>query len=268
MTYYGGKELAASFRTVRDNTIQIAEEIPEGKYDFRAAPDTQERRQDAGAHRARIRHSDAHALEQDRRSQEGQFPELMQKFGAEEAKPRTKAEIIALLETEGDEFASFLEGLTESFLAEPVTMPPGAQPATKSRFEMLLSPKEHEMHHRGQLMMMERMLGTRAASDAADAGADGAQAQQAQPSGEPSAFSPKALAFLRALKRNNDRDWFKARKDQYETAAARADDRAHRAAGRRLPDLRAGSGGQPENVAVSHLSRHAVLRGQDPAQDA
>jgi uncharacterized protein (TIGR02453 family) len=29
-------------------------------------------------------------------------------------------------------------------------------------------------------------------------------------------FSPKALAFLRALKRNNDRDWFKARKDQYE----------------------------------------------------
>jgi uncharacterized protein (TIGR02453 family) len=30
-------------------------------------------------------------------------------------------------------------------------------------------------------------------------------------------FSPKALTFLRALKRNNDRDWFKARKEQYET---------------------------------------------------
>lgn len=29
-------------------------------------------------------------------------------------------------------------------------------------------------------------------------------------------FSPKALAFLRALKRHNDRDWFKARKDQHE----------------------------------------------------
>src|SRR5206468_1321722 len=40
MTYYGGKEMAASFRTVRNNTIQIAEEIPENKYDFRAAPDT------------------------------------------------------------------------------------------------------------------------------------------------------------------------------------------------------------------------------------
>lgn len=31
-----------------------------------------------------------------------------------------------------------------------------------------------------------------------------------------SAFSPKALAFLRALKRNNDREWFRARKDQYD----------------------------------------------------
>ncbi|MGE5245218.1 MAG: DUF2461 domain-containing protein [Betaproteobacteria bacterium] len=29
-------------------------------------------------------------------------------------------------------------------------------------------------------------------------------------------FSPKALTFLRALKRNNDREWFRARKDQYE----------------------------------------------------
>lgn len=29
-------------------------------------------------------------------------------------------------------------------------------------------------------------------------------------------FSPKAIAFLRALKRNNDREWFRARKDQYE----------------------------------------------------
>ena len=30
-------------------------------------------------------------------------------------------------------------------------------------------------------------------------------------------FAPEAIAFLRALKRNNDREWFKARKDRYET---------------------------------------------------
>ena len=29
-------------------------------------------------------------------------------------------------------------------------------------------------------------------------------------------FTAKTLAFLRALKRNNDREWFHARKDQYE----------------------------------------------------
>ena len=32
-----------------------------------------------------------------------------------------------------------------------------------------------------------------------------------------SRFSPNALAFLRALKRHNDREWFKARKEEYET---------------------------------------------------
>jgi uncharacterized protein (TIGR02453 family) len=32
-----------------------------------------------------------------------------------------------------------------------------------------------------------------------------------------SAFDPRALAFLRALKRNNDREWFRARKEQYDT---------------------------------------------------
>ena len=67
--------------------------------------------------------------------------------------------IIAFLTTEGDKFASFLESLPESFLAEQVTMPPGAEPATKSRFEMLLGAKEHEMHHRAQLMTAQRMIG-------------------------------------------------------------------------------------------------------------
>ena len=43
------------------------------------------------------------------------------------------------------------------------------------------------------------------------------------PSGAPrratarfTSFSPKALAFLRALKRNNDREWFRERKERYE----------------------------------------------------
>jgi len=54
---------------------------------------------------------------------------------------------------------AFLEGMSDSFLAEPVAMMPGAETATKSRFELLLGPKEHEMHHRGQLMQVQRMIG-------------------------------------------------------------------------------------------------------------
>ncbi len=38
MTYYGPKEIAASFRGVRKNTLTIAEEIPEDQYSFQPAP--------------------------------------------------------------------------------------------------------------------------------------------------------------------------------------------------------------------------------------
>jgi uncharacterized damage-inducible protein DinB len=44
-------------------------------------------------------------------------------------------------------------------LGEQVEYPEGMEPRMKSRFEMLSAPKEHEMHHRGQLMVVERMLG-------------------------------------------------------------------------------------------------------------
>jgi len=159
MTYYGGEELAASFRTVRNNTITIAEEIPEEKYSFRAGPDTRSIGQTL-VHIATgpsFQHH-IHANKIDNLSTVN-FQELMQIAGAEEARPRSKAEIIAFLKSEGERFASFLEGVSEPFLAEKVAMPPGGNPATKSRFEMLLSPKEHEMHHRGQLMMLQRMIG-------------------------------------------------------------------------------------------------------------
>src|SRR5260221_6043962 len=39
MTYYGAQHLADSFRTVRKNTLAIADVVPEDKYGFRATPD-------------------------------------------------------------------------------------------------------------------------------------------------------------------------------------------------------------------------------------
>jgi len=160
MTCYGSKEMAAAFRTVRNNTVKIAEEIPENKYDFEAAPEVRP----IGkllTHIALAQGFQTYTHENKITDlKQVNFPELVQKIIAEEAKPRTKAEIVALLKSEGEKFASFLEGLSESFLSERVTMPPGAPgPTTKSRMEMLLSVKEHEMHHRGQLMLIERMIG-------------------------------------------------------------------------------------------------------------
>ncbi|MBI3493433.1 MAG: DinB family protein [Acidobacteria bacterium] len=159
MTYYGAKEIAASFRQVRGNTLQIANEIPEEKYGFKPAPESRT----VGQTLVHIALGPGFQLHiQSNKINDLKlvnFPELFQKVTAEEARPRNKAETIAFLKSEGDKFAAFVESLSDSFLAESVTMPPGATPATKSRFEMLLSPKEHEMHHRGQLMTMQRMIG-------------------------------------------------------------------------------------------------------------
>ena len=160
MNCYGGKQLAESYRTVRGNTIKIAEEIPEEKYSFKATPDTRSIGQllvhIAVGHRFQ---QQMHQVEK-RKTLEGfSFPAFMQKIGAEEQQPRSKAQIIEFLTREGEAWASFLEGLPDEFLAEQISMMPGMQPAAKSRFEMLLSPKEHEMHHRGQLMLMQRMIG-------------------------------------------------------------------------------------------------------------
>lgn len=156
MIAYGAPQLASSFRTVRNNTIQIAEDIPEDKYGFVPAPGTQS----VGAVLKHIAfgHTFYQTLHKDRvTTLEGfNFPAVFGAIKAEEDTPRTKAEIVALLKTKGDEFASWLDTLTPEFLAETYTDPTGQK---VSRLTSLHSPKEHEMHHRGQLMLVQRMLG-------------------------------------------------------------------------------------------------------------
>jgi uncharacterized damage-inducible protein DinB len=159
MDYYGGKQMADAFRTVRKNTIQIAEDIPEDKYNFKASPESRTIAQTL-VHLALATTfpTTVHGGKISDMSQVN-FQELFTKMSAEEAKPRNKAAIVALLTTEGEKFASLLETFPEPFLAEVLQMRPGGDPASRTRFEMLLSAKEHEMHHRGQLMTLERMVG-------------------------------------------------------------------------------------------------------------
>jgi len=157
MTAYGGKDLASAFRTVRKNTIQVAEDIPESKYGHVAAPEVRS-----------VARMLTHVAIATRISEEVHkkglttlvgfdFFGMLDRFNAEEAKTRSKADILALLRTEGEQFAAWMETLTPETLAEMVTEPDGK--TAKSRFERLLGAKEHEMHHRAQLMLIERQLG-------------------------------------------------------------------------------------------------------------
>jgi uncharacterized damage-inducible protein DinB len=160
MKYYGAKELAVGSRTVRGNTIHIAQDIPEDKYGFKPMPEYRSVAQ-LLAHIAlasRFQYQ-LHAIDK-RTTMEGlDFPSLIKQVMAEEAKTRTKAQLIALLQEEGEKWASWIDGLSDDFLSQRVDMPQGSTPPYKSRFEMILSVKEHEMHHRGQLMLIQRLLG-------------------------------------------------------------------------------------------------------------
>jgi len=155
---YGSKELAESFRTVRRNTVAAAKDIPADKYDFVPAEGCKSVEK-LLAHIAlsyRFQHQ-IHGADRQSSLEGFDFGAVMAKLGAEEAKPRTKDEVIALLEKEGELWAGFLDGLSDDLLSERVSFSPAVP--SKSRLEMIMSVKEHEMHHRGQVMLIQRLLG-------------------------------------------------------------------------------------------------------------
>src|SRR5271169_3758135 len=120
MTSYGGKELAGALRTVRKNTIQVAEDIPAEKYSFVAAPEVRpvERMLTHIAISTRI-WEEVHR--QGLTTLVGfDFLGVMDQFNKDETKARSKAEILELLRSEGERFSTWLESLTPEVLAETV----------------------------------------------------------------------------------------------------------------------------------------------------
>ena len=158
MSVYSSRELAAAFRTVRNNTIQIAEEIPEEHYTFVPAPGTKSV-SELLRHIAfgTMIHYDFHREKKLTTLKGYDFGVMLGRMNVEERKPRNKTEIIALLKKEGGEFEAWLLSLSPDVLAETFTDMTEQNP--RSRLEHLLGAKEHEMHHRGQLMLIQRMLG-------------------------------------------------------------------------------------------------------------
>src|SRR5205807_2668024 len=103
MTYYGAKELAHSFRTVRNNTIKIAEEIPEEKYGFRPAEESRSIAETL-VHIAVMTRvpEQIHGIERLTTLVGFDFFGFMSKLQAEGKAPRTKAQILELLRSEGE----------------------------------------------------------------------------------------------------------------------------------------------------------------------
>ena len=131
MVYYGAKEIAASFRTVRGNTILIAQDIPEEKYGYKPVSEYRSVAQMlthiALAYRFQYQ---IHAVEKRTNFEGFDFPSLMKQITDEEGKPRTKDQLIDLLKEEGEKFAVWVETASDEFLGERFDMPEGATTST------------------------------------------------------------------------------------------------------------------------------------------
>jgi len=160
MLPYSGKDLARSFRTVRKNTLQMANDVPEAQWSFRAAPGTRSI-QELFAHIAALAYYPRQLHIVDRRTSlsAADFGPYVAAGKAYEQTLTSRAAILKALEANGEELAKDLEAQTDADLSAAVQFAPPIQPSSKTRFELLLGIKEHEMHHRGQLMLLQRMVG-------------------------------------------------------------------------------------------------------------
>ncbi len=133
MTYYSGKEMARRFEPFARTRSRSRKRFRRTSTTSKAAPDVRS----VGQTLAHVALSTGfqHHIHTNKIDdmKTVNFGELMAKFGPEEAKPRTKAEIVALLKSEGEKFAAYLDGVSDSFLAESVTMPPGTVPQRRRR---------------------------------------------------------------------------------------------------------------------------------------
>ena len=159
MNPYGPQQLANAIRTVRKNTILVAEDIPEESYGHRVTPDSRSVTETL-LHIAAAPQISFHIHGSARISSIEDFQlfgTILKEAPIHEKLPYSKAQIIDLLRSEGEKWAELVERMPQPQADELVTMPNGAP--SQSRFEMLQGMKEHEMHHRAQLMVVERLLG-------------------------------------------------------------------------------------------------------------
>ena len=169
MNLYGPKQLADGIRTVRRNVVLIAEDIHEDDYLFRPSVGSRSVAEIL-IHIAFFSNFDYlfHEEEHVTTVEAFDFGQFLKDSESQEKRNHRKPKLIELLRDSGERWAEWVEFVPEPFLAETVAQ---RDETFKTRFELVLDTKEHEIQHLGQLTVIERMLGivphlTRANSEA------------------------------------------------------------------------------------------------------
>lgn len=157
MNLYGPRQLADGIRTVRRNVVLIAEGIHEDDYLFRPTVGSRSVAEIL-IHIAFFSNFDYlfHEEEHTTTVEAFDFGQFLNDSESQEKRHHTKSKILESLRNSGESWAEWVEIVPEPFLAETVAQCDGT---FKTRFEMILGTREHEMHHLGQLTVIERMLG-------------------------------------------------------------------------------------------------------------
>ena len=135
----------------------MAEDIPEDKYSFRAAPDTMSVGEML-AHLACTPHwaEQCHFVEKKTEIAMDDFGKWMGEIDAKSKTLTSKAAIVDTLKKDGEQLRQAARSHDRRRNSAKRARAPNG---SKSRFEMLQGVKEHEMHHRAQLFLIERMIG-------------------------------------------------------------------------------------------------------------
>lgn len=147
-----------SFKTVRSNTIQIAQDIPEEKYEFRAVAET---RTVLEYFRDIVRVTEfvvGVAISREKVNFEERPREEWRKMFVKTdiENLRSKEQVVEALQKSIDDLYKRVLATDDAFLNESFVAPDGI---TKVRLWMVNTAKEQEMVMRGQLMLIERLLG-------------------------------------------------------------------------------------------------------------
>src|SRR5262249_15788094 len=121
MNLYGLKQLVESARTVRQNTILIAEDISESDYGYRPTPESRSVAETL-VHIAMLSRA-SRLLHEEASLEDFDFGQLIRKSEIEEKRPRSKNEIVELLRAEGEDWRRWLETLPETQLADHAPLP-------------------------------------------------------------------------------------------------------------------------------------------------